>query len=471
MTHRWHGRCWPGAAAGSWTNASATGVYDWVLPSHCPALRRYLHADRNACNKRQPSVIAGAPPTNLRSCSVRDEALLAADVGDASILMLGDSTSAQVLHHGCESLGSKPRPFIPIERNLPRATVNKYSHRLRSLDNHACTLPGGGSLSSFSHYGVTGPPFWAYAYPLAPWLANNTFEQVRRDMPHIRTFTSPRGSDPELIIAGSGYWDVAAWWQWESNFSRSYRGAASPMHAESYAAGVTRLVRELRETFANSTVVWRLMHPGRRHSITPGVVHTLNSRVRELAPALHLPLLDTEAIAKGLSRTLTPSLGHADPYGTSDGRHLHEWVNLALLNVIFNLALDVKTHALRRGGTAAHARSRRDDDVLRGRHGRNRSSSVPPQPPGSHPASAPQALGSNPLALLRGKLSRDERIQLQQKVVEKAQADAARLQKAKAARDSLRREIMSRNRTLSKGPQVVTRSCWYWWCDEPLYSR
>ena len=39
----------------------------------------------------------------------------------------------------------------------------------------------GVALGNFSHYGATGPPYWAYAYPLAPWLGQTTLEQVRHD--------------------------------------------------------------------------------------------------------------------------------------------------------------------------------------------------------------------------------------------------------------------------------------------------
>ena len=37
------------------------------------------------------------------------------------------------------------------------------------------------ALGNFSHYGATGPPYWAYAYPLAPWLRQTTLEHVRGD--------------------------------------------------------------------------------------------------------------------------------------------------------------------------------------------------------------------------------------------------------------------------------------------------
>ena len=76
-------------------------------------------------------------------------------------------------------------------------------------------------FGSFSHYGATGPPYWAFAYPLAPWLANNTVGQVGKDMPAFRQRYC-RGADPSLIIVGSGFWDLASWWAHEGNFSKSY---------------------------------------------------------------------------------------------------------------------------------------------------------------------------------------------------------------------------------------------------------
>ena len=39
-----------------------------------------------------------------------------------------------------------------------------------------------------------------------------------------------------------------------------------------------------------------------------------------------------------LSREAQPNLGKGPPYGTNDGRHLHGFVNLAILNLILNLA-------------------------------------------------------------------------------------------------------------------------------------
>ena len=227
--------CWIGTAPGRWLNASRNasthGVYEWQLLRHdheagqpppqkqpadgaignataCPRLRRYVHAELSSCSKRQPSVIHGAPPSNLQSCAVRNGALLASELANSSVLMLGDSTSAQLLHHTCEAFGSRPTSFIHVNRSAHR-NLGRYAHRLRSLDNHACVLPGRLHLGSFSHYGVTGPPYWAFALPLAPWIANSTFGHVWHDLPRFLD-RLPSRADPSLILANSGFWDIAA---------------------------------------------------------------------------------------------------------------------------------------------------------------------------------------------------------------------------------------------------------------------
>lgn len=105
------------------------------------------------------------------------------------MLMVGDSTSAQLADHSCQAFGATTRSFVPIPSQLPNRS--KYSHRLRSLDNHYCRLLRGSGwsgrgrgdlglpLGTFSHYGADGPPYWAFAYPLAPWLGNTSVAQVR----------------------------------------------------------------------------------------------------------------------------------------------------------------------------------------------------------------------------------------------------------------------------------------------------
>ena len=266
--------------------------------------------------------------------------MLTSKLANASILLVGDSTSAQLLWHACEAFERKPSSFIRVNGRDYNISLKRYTHRLRSLDNHACRLPGNVLLGSFSHYGATGPPYWVFAYPLAPWLANTTAGMVRQDMPKIRSLTSG-GADPTVIVASSGFWDIASWWAHEGNFSKRWSIAANATavsYTARYVVGVRRLVNELRLAFPNSAVVWRLMHPGMKHSITPKTVAMLNAGVRRHAATWKLPLIDTETMVASLSRSASPSLGKGPPYGTQDGRHLHPWINLALLNLLLNVA-------------------------------------------------------------------------------------------------------------------------------------
>ncbi len=120
-----------------------------------------------------------------RACVVHDEAAMTT-LSNTSVLLLGDSTSAYLLAHACDAFGTATEPFIHVPRHI--VNRSRYMHRLTSLDNHRCTLRpnasrhgAGVALGSFSHYGATGPPYWAYAYPLAPWLGQTTLEQVRHD--------------------------------------------------------------------------------------------------------------------------------------------------------------------------------------------------------------------------------------------------------------------------------------------------
>ena len=324
--------CWIGTAAGTWR------AYEWRLSNRtgCPPLRRYVHAELSSCGKKQASTVPGAGPSNLKTCAVKDNALLARDLSNASVLLVGDSTSAQLLWHACEAYDKRPASFVKVDARALNISLKRFTHRLRSLDNHACHLNSETVLASFSHYGATGPPYWVFAYPLAPWLSNTTAGMVRRDIPKVRGITSPPGTDPTLVVASSGFWDIASWWAHEGSFSRRFSINAS--HTASYVAGVRRLVRELRRAFPHSAVVWRLMHPGMKHSITPAVVAQLNAGVRAVAPAWRLPLIDAEKMVKALSRTGQPNMGKGPPYGTNDGRHLHPFVNLALLNLILNVA-------------------------------------------------------------------------------------------------------------------------------------
>lgn len=198
--------CFAGSSPGVWRTG---GGPEWqLLPSidggpsaGCAPLVRYAWVDPTKCGKRVPSPVPNAGPTNMGTCAQHDEPRLVADLADVSILMVGDSTSAQLLWHTCEAFRSKTRAFVPINATL-HGPLKRYTHRLRSLDNHACGLTRGLTLGSFSHYGATGPPYWVFAYPLPPWLSDTSLGMVREDMPRFRALTA-RGEDPTLIVASS----------------------------------------------------------------------------------------------------------------------------------------------------------------------------------------------------------------------------------------------------------------------------
>ena len=178
-------------APGYWSGPHSL---DWTIhgSDRCPVpLHSYVRIDRSACSAKVTG--KSGLPTSLPSCVVQDRPRLDA-LRNGSILMLGDSTSAQLLMHACDAFSSKATSFIANATyfaNLPDRS--KYQHRLRSMDNHACRLlskrsgsdsgkRGGLGLpfGSFSHYGATGPPYWAFAYPLAPWLARTSVVQAGR---------------------------------------------------------------------------------------------------------------------------------------------------------------------------------------------------------------------------------------------------------------------------------------------------
>lgn len=251
-----------------------------LAPGHWDSLDWKIHRTRSCGAPLLPFVRINdecvqhpSARRTLSSCLVRNATLLRL-LENASILLLGDSTSAQLLDHACQAFQSKPHSFVPVPKDT--SELSRYAHRLHSLDNHRCWLlrgDGGGSrlpIGSFSHYGATGPPYWVYAYPLAPWLGNTSVVQVRENVPGF-TDGLGAGPHPTLVVAGSGYWDISSWWANEANFSKTFQ--VNERHIQSYVAGVGSLVREVRRVFPESTVLWRTMHPGRKHSITPPIVH------------------------------------------------------------------------------------------------------------------------------------------------------------------------------------------------------
>ena len=115
-----------------------------------------------------------------------------------------------------------------------------------------------------------------------------------------------------------------------------------------YVAGAEQLLRATRRTFPHSRVVWRLMHPGFKHSITPPVVSMFNNAIRAKAADWGVGLFDVASMMEQLPRGPKPVPNpreRTSPYGTLDGRHLHEWLNIALLNLLLNALRQAMVHS------------------------------------------------------------------------------------------------------------------------------
>ena len=81
------------------------------------------------------------------------------------------------------------------------------------------------------------------------------------------------------------------------------------------------------------------MHPGMKHSITPRVVADFNRAFRAATSELSPPLarLEGEAMLQQLTPREYLPRSKTPIYGTSDGRHLWPYLNVALLNQVLNL--------------------------------------------------------------------------------------------------------------------------------------
>ena len=136
---------------------------------------------------------------------------------------------------------------------------------------------------------------------------------------------------------------------WEANASYLPR----------YVAGAEQLLRATRRTFPQSKIVWRLMHPGYKHSITPPIVSMFNAAVRAKAADWGVGVLDVAAMMEQLPRGSTKPVPspreRTMPYGTLDGRHLHEWLNIALLNLLLNALRQTMRHARRAAVLREHS--------------------------------------------------------------------------------------------------------------------
>ena len=64
----------------------------------------------------------------------------------------------------------------------------------------------------------------------------------------------------------------------EGHFHSSFTFNAS--HVRRYVHGARRLVGALRRAFPRARLLWRTLHPGAKHSITPSGAHALNEALR-----------------------------------------------------------------------------------------------------------------------------------------------------------------------------------------------
>lgn len=322
-------------APGQWVG------HEWVLhkTSRCPLpLHRFVSI--------APSCLARNRGDASPACVQRHAATLAMLGGsNASVLLLGDSTASYLHTHSCGAFGSRPVPFIATG-NLTARQRHTYAHRLRSHDQHVCRLPVGPGgdgvvLGIFAHYGVTGPPYWVYAYPLAPWLGSTTDQMLSTDTVCFSA-SALRGRDPTVVVLGSGYWDIAAWWAHGvghagGNFSNTFEVDAT--HVVAYVTGVVRAVSSLHTIYPSSRLLWRTLHPGAKHKITPANCRLLNAAVRARAAEMRLEIWDVGRMMQAVPQLAFLSV-KSPAHGTSDGRHLHEWLNIELLNVLLNALLE-----------------------------------------------------------------------------------------------------------------------------------
>ena len=168
-------------------------------------------------------------------------------------------------------------------------------------------------------------------------------------MPGFRAAALGGVRDPTLIVVGSGFWDIASWWANEGHFGSSFMFNAS--HVRRYVHGARLLIGELRRVFPRARLLWRSLHPGLKHAITPAAAHALNEALRAHAQEWGLQFLDVGSMVQQLPPKLgfLPSRSRSTPvYGTLDGRHLHEWLNLEVLNLILNAANEGRGAALKR---------------------------------------------------------------------------------------------------------------------------
>ena len=90
----------------------------------------------------------------------------------ASVLMVGDSTATRLLRSICTGLGLELRPWLTPPPT--RSMYESFSGRAQNPSEHMCGTPGSLAtqepslrIAAWSHFGVTGPPYWPFAYPVS----------------------------------------------------------------------------------------------------------------------------------------------------------------------------------------------------------------------------------------------------------------------------------------------------------------
>ena len=358
--------CAFGSAPGYWTEG-----LQWVLhpTPACPApLPRYLSI--------QPWCLRGngkkAPSDN---CTAVDHSTLRR-LENASVLMFGDSTAYKLMINLCAAATggrAHPRSFLDIPRvnrsspyfvRLSREVHHRFEHHACQLlepDPEASASRSGTKrpslllpLGFMGHYGVSGEPFWAYAYPRPPWLGTTSEAMARHDAPQFCARTG--GCEPTLVVLNSAFWDIASWWL--SSFKQPNRTRngepdtlefhGGPHELQRYVSGVRTLVGALREAFPTATFAWRTAHPGLGNGITSTATSMVNAAARALAPELNLRLLEAGGMIEQLSPRKyllgPPSDGNGrmrkgtkapgKPSPTQDGRHLHPFLDIEVGNLM-----------------------------------------------------------------------------------------------------------------------------------------
>ena len=302
---------------------------------------------------------------NRTTCMAFNRTLLGALKG-RSMLMLGDSTSATTYCAGCQmaAAGWSAGDSMFLSPGSVSSSNRSYYHLSRCGTMHHCSLgvasspqwrgrrwhrltTEGPKLGSLVHYGVIGPPYWAAAYPLAPWLAASTREIVEQQAP---LFCVAAGcKEPTMIVLNSALWDLEMLWLYDGERQRDFELRPTQVHR--YLRGVRALVETTRRVFPRSRILWRTLHPAGPaqyggKSTHPASIHALNEAVRAHAPTWRLEIVDVGRMIQGL----VPAAGllhHArasNVFGTLDGRHLLPWVDIPVLNLLLNLLATTETH-------------------------------------------------------------------------------------------------------------------------------